>query len=114
VVTGVQTCALPILTNLKPDTVVFVDAVDLGMPPGSIALIEIDQITGHLATTHRMPITILMSLLCRETGADVFLLAVQPDVIDFGAPISQKVEMSSALLAAAIENVARPETESLS
>lgn len=103
-----------LLTKLKPDTVVFVDAVDLGTKPGSIALVETGQITGHLATTHRLPLSILMSLLSRETGADVFLLAVQPNVVDFGAPISQEVEISSALLAAAIENVALPDTESLS
>lgn len=105
---------LGLLTKIKPETVVFVDAVDLGMQPGSIALVETDQITGHPATTHRIPLSILMNLLCRETGADVFLLAVQPNVIDFGTPISQEIEMSSALLADAIRNVVLPDTESIS
>jgi hydrogenase 3 maturation protease len=103
-----------LLANLRPDTVVFVDAVDLGMPPGSIALVERDEITGYLPSTHRIPLSVLMSLLSRETGADVFLLAVQPSATDFGAAISPEVELSGALLATMIEAVAYPNRESLS
>jgi hydrogenase 3 maturation protease len=103
-----------LVTKMKPDTVVFVDAVELGMPPGAVALVEKDDIAGHMPTTHRMPLSILMSLLARETGADVFLLAVQPYATDFGMAVSREVELSSALLANAIEEVALPDTESLS
>jgi hydrogenase 3 maturation protease len=102
------------VTKLKPNTVVFIDAVDLGMQPGAIALIEKEQLTGYLPTTHRMPLSILMSLLRQETGADVFLLAVQPKCTGFGVQVSQEVELSSALLANAIEEVSLPDRESLS
>jgi hydrogenase 3 maturation protease len=100
--------------KMKPDTVVFVDAVELGMPPGAIAVVEKDELAGHLPTTHRMPLSILMSLLARETGADVFLLAVQPSATGFGKEVSHEVEMTSSLLATAIEKVSLPDRESVS
>jgi hydrogenase 3 maturation protease len=103
-----------LVTKLKPDTVVFIDAVDLGMQPGSIALVEKEEITGYLPTTHRMPLSILMSLLGQETGADVFLLAVQPDYTGFGFGVSREVELSGALLATAIEEISLQDRERLS
>lgn len=87
----------------KPDTVVFVDAVDLGSEPGAVALLESDQLSGYCPTTHRVPLRLLMEILRRETGADVFLLAIQPDGVELGSPVSGRVAAAADLLAAALE-----------
>jgi hydrogenase 3 maturation protease len=102
-----------LVATLKPDTVVFIDAVDLGKDPGNIALIEKDQFLYYLPSTHRMPLGILMSLIGHETGADVFLLGVQPKNTSFGGEVSPEVALSSELLANAIEEVSLPDRESL-
>lgn len=91
------------VVQASPDTVVFVDAVDLGAEPGSIALLEKDQLDGHCPTTHRAPLNLLMEFLRLETGADVVLLAIQPAHFDFGRPMSREVDTSVTLLAATIQ-----------
>ena len=70
----------------RPDTVVFIDAVDMGARPGDAAIIESDQIERYAPTTHRMPLGLVMDYLRRETGADTFLIGIQPSQTGFRLP----------------------------
>lgn len=81
-----------------PDTVVFVDAADFGGEPGSIAVVESDHAEAISATTHRLPLGITMRYVAARTGADVFLLGVQPGQRTFGAPPSAEVADSVGAL----------------
>jgi hydrogenase 3 maturation protease len=87
----------------KPETVVMVDAVDLGARPGAVAVLEREQIAAYAPTTHRMPLSLVMKVVQRRTGADVFLIAVQPSRVDFGAAttpeVSETVERLAGILA---------------
>jgi hydrogenase maturation protease HycI len=88
-----------------PDTVMFVDAVDLGTAPGSLAVLEAEQMANYGPSTHRVPLRILMECVRRDTVADVFLVAVQPRNVGFGEPMSAEVAASIALLAETIEDL---------
>ncbi len=79
------------LVESHPDVVLFVDAVDLGAPAGSSAIVEPDDLDDTGPFTHRTPLGLTASLLQRMTGADVFLLAVQPAALEWGAPLSPSV-----------------------
>lgn len=81
-----------------PDTVVLIDAVDLGAEPGSVALLEKEDVALYFPSTHRLPLSLMMEFVQRETGADTFVLAVQPRGLNFGAPVSDEVEASVSLL----------------
>jgi len=88
-----------------PDTVMFVDAVDLGAEPGSLAVLEARQMASYGPSTHRVPLRILMECVRRDTGADVFVVAVQPRHVGFGEPMSARVAASVALLAKTLEDL---------
>ena len=79
----------------RPDTVLLVDAADLGAAPGSAALLEPEDLREGSAFTHRMPLTLLSTFLRRETGADVLLLAIQPRSLAWDGPMSPEVEESA-------------------
>lgn len=87
----------------RPDTIVLVDAVDIGGRPGDAAIIESDQIERYDPTTHRVPLGLLMKYLRCETGADTFLIGIQPYQVAFGLPMSREVEKSAVLLAVLLE-----------
>jgi hydrogenase 3 maturation protease len=82
----------------SPDTVLLVDAVDLGSEPGSAALIDRDQTSSYVPTTHRVPAELLMEVLERATGARCLLLGVQPAATGFALPMSASVRSSLELL----------------
>ena len=92
----------------SPDTVLLVDAVDLGAEPGSVALIDGDQTMSYLPTTHRIPSELLMQVLERATGARCLLLGVQPAGTGFGRAMSPEVTASLETLAELLAGMLGP------
>lgn len=68
------------LRRYRPGHVVFLDAADMGARPGSILLIEPEQINASLISTHVLPLTVVMEYIEREIGTGVTLLGIQPDL----------------------------------
>ncbi|OPX64258.1 MULTISPECIES: hydrogenase maturation protease [unclassified Methanoregula] len=68
------------LRRFRPDHILFLDAADSGARPGTIAVIEPEQIQATLITTHALPLGVVMEYVGRETRAGVSLLGIQPDV----------------------------------
>lgn len=93
------------VTRLLPDAVVLVDAVELGEAPGTIALLEVEEMVGREASTHNAPLSLLAYYLRAETGADVFLLGVQPGGRELGAPPSPEIRASARALAHLLEAI---------
>jgi hydrogenase 3 maturation protease len=90
-----------------PDVAVLVDAVDLGALPGTVAVLETDDVAAYAPTTHRLPLSLVMDVVQRRTGADVFLIAVQPLSLAFGAPVSPQVGAGVELLAGVLSEILR-------
>jgi hydrogenase 3 maturation protease len=88
-----------------PDTVVLIDSVDLGSAPGSVALLDKEQVAGYWPSTHRMPLTLLMDYLGRETHARTFLIAIQPRHTAFMQPMSGEVHASVVSIAEVLKDV---------
>jgi hydrogenase 3 maturation protease len=79
------------VANQRPDTVVLIDSVDLESAPGSVALLDKDQIAAYWPSTHRVPLSLLIDYLERETRARVCLIAIQPRHTAFLEPMSGDV-----------------------
>ena len=89
----------------QPDTVVLIDAVDLHSPPGSVALLDKNQTMGHWPSTHRLPISLLVDYLERETHARIFLIAIQPLETAFLQPVNSEVAASIEAIANLLNEV---------
>lgn len=89
----------------RPDTVVLIDSVDLKSAPGSVALLDKEQVAGYWPSTHRVPITLLMDYLERETHAHLCLIAIQPRHTAFMEPMSGEVHSSVASIAEVLNEV---------
>jgi len=96
---------LATVVNRRPDTVVLIDCVDIDSAPGSIALLDGDQMAGYCPTTHRVPISLLMSVLEHATRARVFAIGIQPERTEFLKPMTDAVETSVAQLAGMLNRV---------
>jgi hydrogenase 3 maturation protease len=90
-----------------PDVVVLVDAVDLGALPGTVAVLETDEVAAYAPTTHRLPLSLVMDVVQRRTGAGVFLIAVQPSHLKLGAEVCAEVSVSVELLAGVLSKLLR-------
>jgi len=93
------------IVKQKPDTIVLIDAVDLGGPPGTIKIIEKDDIKDESLSTHNVSLNLVAKYLQKETSADVFLLGVQPKTTEFGREISQPVREGLEKIVRMLERV---------
>ncbi|HEV2423328.1 MAG TPA: hydrogenase maturation protease [Terriglobia bacterium] len=91
--------------NQRPDTIILVDSVNLCSPPGSVAVLDKDQITGYWPSAHRMPVGVLMNYFERETHARVFMVGIQPRQTGFMQSISAEVQASIAAVAEMLNRV---------
>jgi len=93
------------IVKQKPDTIVLIDAVSLGASPGTIKIIEKDDIRDESLSTHNVSLNLVVKYLQKETSADVFLLGVQPKTTEFGKEISQPVRESLEKIVRMLERV---------
>lgn len=80
----------------RPSHVLFVDAADLGEPPGSARLLESFEVDGMSSSTHTLPLRIIADYLARELGCRVLFLGVQPKSVAFGEGLSDEVAKAAA------------------
>jgi len=89
----------------RPDTVVLIDSVDLQSTSGSVALLDENQTATYWPSTHRVPISLLMNYLKRETYASVLLIAIQPHETAFSQSMTAAVSSSVEAIAGVLNEV---------
>lgn len=82
------------LRNFAPHLIVIIDAANMGELPGTIALIEANQISGARFSTHGIPLDFLIAYLEMEIGCSTIVLGVQPKTMFFTAPLSDEVHQA--------------------
>lgn len=80
------------ISKENPDTVIIADAVHLGMEPGRYDILRKDDIVKSGFTTHDISPNIFLEYLEKETKADIYMLAVQPENVTFGGKMSDSVK----------------------
>jgi hydrogenase 3 maturation protease len=87
------------IVNLEPASVILVDALDFGAPPGCVELFDTHQLCGQGPSTHGPAPLAFLDLLqmmhrCRRT-----VLGVQPQRVEFGSAMQPAVRRAVDLIA---------------
>ena len=102
-----ESFVFPVIAG-SPESVLFLDAIDLGEAPGTAALLGAGEVSSYVPSTHRTPLSMLMEIVQRETGARVAVLAVQPRHTELAMPPSLEVAASVTSLAGLLIDVLPP------
>jgi hydrogenase 3 maturation protease len=94
------------LRRFGPDWVIFLDAAEMGEPPGTVRWIEPQEVEDGSASTHTFPMGGFAGYIAGELGCRVGVLGIQPKQIEFDAPISNEVLLSIERIAARITGAA--------
>lgn len=76
------------INSLNPDILVLIDCVDLGLPTGTYKLLELNQIQDLTFNTHNISLRRLSEFF----KMPVYILAIQPEKLEFGENISYLVK----------------------
>jgi hydrogenase 3 maturation protease len=87
----------------EPNTVIILDAAHLGLRGGEYGVLKGDDIVKSGFTTHDQSPNMFIKYLEKETGADVYMLAVQPENISFGEELSGSVKEAIEKIASFIK-----------
>jgi hydrogenase 3 maturation protease len=79
------------LRQFAPELVLLIDSADTGEEAGAISLIPMEQIEGMSASTHSLPLSMLVRYLTLELNCEVVLLGIQPKSIELGEIVSAEV-----------------------
>ena len=82
----------------RPDTVLFVDAVDFGGDPGEWRVLDPGALALDGLSSHVLSLRMAAEYLSARTQAHVALLAVQPADVGVGTELSDKVSQTMDFL----------------
>ena len=103
---GLEETILDILKRKDADTVIFVDACDMGAKPGEIGFLRVEDV-GESISTHKVPLAMLMALV-RKEGKEPFLLGIQPKTLEFEDGLSDEVAASLKKIEKIVRAATRP------
>lgn len=91
-----------VIKKLKPRAIVFIDALIFEKaPPGSAFIVGSDEIS-QKGFSHTLSLDFVMDYLREETGADVFLIGVQPGYIGDREGLSPGIDVRLQELATSV------------
>ena len=80
------------IVEQKPDTVILVDAVDLGSSPGVTKIINQNNFLPEGFSTHHPSLDLILRYLQEETETSIFVLGIQPKSIKMNTKLSRPVK----------------------
>ena len=75
----------------NPALVIFVDAAHFEGAPGTIKEIALSEVDEACFSTHTLPISLLIRYLQTEINTECVIIGIQPENMDFDAPLSKEV-----------------------
>ncbi|NQU19360.1 hydrogenase maturation peptidase HycI [bacterium] len=79
------------IVKLKPDVILFVDAVSMEEEPSTMRLIKAEQIPEYGFSTHNMSPRLMIDNIKSQIKTEIFMLGIEPENLEFGESISKNV-----------------------
>ena len=79
------------IRRTSPSVVVLVDAADFGGSPGEVRAATAEDVEGLMMGTHAAPLSMFMTVLGHDTGADIRLVAIQVASTELGESMTREV-----------------------
>ena len=83
-----------VVTRLKPDTIIMVDAICFEGKPGDIRIFSGEEIGSGKISTHDVSLKLLIEYLKASIKADIYILGIKPVSNELGKDLSLPVKAS--------------------
>ena len=80
------------IRRFRPEHVLFIDAAEMGTPPGTVAIIEPEGIHATLFSSHVLPLSLVMEFLEKDAHTRVTLIGIEPDTASRGEQLTSREE----------------------
>jgi hydrogenase 3 maturation protease len=93
------------LREFHPDHVLMIDAADMGVLPGTVAIIQPGRIQASLFSTHALPLSAVMEFIKKDIKTKVTLVGIQPENAIEGMDLSDREQDAISGLLATITRI---------
>ncbi|MCX5687983.1 MAG: hydrogenase 3 maturation endopeptidase HyCI [Candidatus Omnitrophica bacterium] len=93
-----------VVTRLKPDTIIMVDAICFEGKPGDVRIFAGEELGSGKISTHDVSLKLLIEYLKEATKANIYMLGIKPVSNEFGRGISLPIKTSLDKLAKILIN----------
>ncbi|KXB07413.1 hypothetical protein AKJ52_00240 [candidate division MSBL1 archaeon SCGC-AAA382C18] len=90
--------------DFEPDHTLLIDSIDMGEDPGTVSIVDPEEITNQKISSHRLPLSMLMQYLEDETEAESTLIGIQAGRTEMGNEISEDVRETINYLVKVLED----------
>jgi len=90
-----------VIRQRRPESLILVDAADMGLPPGTLRTIPPEKISVLSFSTHHMPLSMFISYV-QEFCGKVLFIGVQPERTEMGRRLSKAVRKNTTELSEVI------------
>jgi hydrogenase 3 maturation protease len=80
------------IRTFKPTHLLSVDAADVGLEPGTITVIDHEEVGGPAFLSHMLPLRVMINYLTDQTGASSLLLGIQYQSMAFDGEMTDEVK----------------------
>lgn len=88
------------------DTLILVDAADLGLKPGETSVLDVENISNISFSTHSPSPRLFIDLLkMGKEDLNIFVITMQPKTTALGAPISEEIHVALGALAETLSEI---------
>ncbi len=78
----------------QSDLLLIVDAAQMDKEPGTIQIIDSDDLDGLSFSTHMLPLSLMLSYLISQGQQNIILLGIQPASTEFGFELNPPVDQA--------------------
>lgn len=91
------------IRRANPSHLIIVDSAEMGLEPGAVRLITIEESGGFSFNTHALPIKIMVDFLKQDLNLQAYIIGVQPKKLQYGEPVAKEVENGVQVIVTAIQ-----------
>jgi hydrogenase 3 maturation protease len=96
-----------VVAEFEPSHLVVVDCADLGLKPGAIQVLPVASIGGLSASTHSLPLKVVVDYLLARCSCRVVVVGIQPLRLDFDGRSSRAARGAARRVARSLARAVR-------
>ena len=78
--------------DMKPDTVILVDAAAMGMQPGEVGFPDPEDIGGVSFSTHMLPLKFMVDYFRELLDCSIYIIGIEPADCSMGSEMTDEVK----------------------
>lgn len=86
------------IIEYKPDRIIFIDALDMKLEPGTLIFFDAHKLEGAKISTHNTSLKLYIDFIKKNVNTSVFILGIQPESTNLGTNLSKKVLETANIL----------------